>query len=51
MQLAGLLDEDLQRARHGKAGPSVAQKIGQTVSAQMLERSLRKDQILEAYFI
>ena len=49
MQLAGLLDEDLQRGRDGKEGRSVAQKIGQTVSAQMLEHSWRKDQILEAY--
>ena len=46
MQLAGLLDEDLKR---GKGGRSVAQKIGQTVSAHMLEQSWRKDQILEAY--
>ena len=49
MQLAGLLDEDLQRGRDGKAGRSVVQKVGQAVSAQMLERSWRKDQILEAY--
>ncbi|MBI2755008.1 MAG: penicillin-binding protein 1C [Betaproteobacteria bacterium] len=46
MQLAGLLDEDLKR---GNSGRSVVQKLGQTVSAQMLERSWRKDQILEAY--
>ncbi len=46
MQLAGLLDEDLIR---GAGGRNVAQKIGQTVSAQLLERSWRKDQILEAY--
>jgi penicillin-binding protein 1C len=46
MQLAGLLDEDLKR---GKSGRNVVQKIGQTVSAQLLERSWRKDQILEAY--
>ena len=46
MQLAGLLDDDLKR---GNAGRNVAQKIGQTVSAQWLERSWRKDQILEAY--
>ncbi|MES2952727.1 MAG: penicillin-binding protein 1C [Pseudomonadota bacterium] len=46
MQLAGLLDEDLKRNAGGR---SVVQKIGQTVSAQMLERSWRKDQILEAY--
>ncbi|MBC7917667.1 MAG: penicillin-binding protein 1C [Rhodoferax sp.] len=46
MQLAGLLDEDLKRNAGGR---SVVQKLGQTVSAQMLERSWRKDQILEAY--
>jgi penicillin-binding protein 1C len=46
MQLAGLLDEDLRRAGGTR---SVAQKIGQAVSAEMLERSWRKDQILEAY--
>ncbi len=46
MQLAGLLDEDLKNAAGGR---SVLQKVGQTVSAQMLERSWRKDQILEAY--
>jgi penicillin-binding protein 1C len=46
MQLAGLLDEDLKRASGGR---SVVQKLGQTVSAQWLERGWRKDQILEAY--
>ena len=46
MQLAGLLDDDLKR---GSGGRSVAQKLGQTVSASLLERSWRKDQILEAY--
>ena len=46
MQLAGLLDDDLKRDAGGR---SVAQKLGQTVSAQWLERSWRKDQILEAY--
>ena len=46
MQLAGLLDADLKPSTGGR---SVVQKIGQTVSAQMLERSWRKDQILEAY--
>ncbi len=46
MQLAGLLDEDWRR---GASGRSVVQKLGQAVSAQMLERSWRKDQILEAY--
>ncbi|MEJ8856099.1 penicillin-binding protein 1C [Variovorax robiniae] len=46
MQLAGLLDEDL---RQGAGGRSLSQKLGQTVDAQRLERSWRKDQILEAY--
>ena len=46
MQLAGLLDDDLKRE---KGGRSVVQKLGQTVSAQWLERGWRKDQILEAY--
>jgi penicillin-binding protein 1C len=46
MQLSGLLDDDLKRRPHGR---SVSQKLGQTVSAQLLERSWRKDQILEAY--
>ena len=46
MQLAGLLDKDLKRSVTGR---SVMQKIDQVVSAQMLERSWRKDQILEAY--
>ncbi len=46
MQLAGLLDEDLRR---GSGGRSVVQKLGQTWSAQSLERHWRKDQILEAY--
>ena len=46
MQLAGLLDEDL---RPGSGGRSLGQKIGQTVSSQVLESRWRKDQILEAY--
>ena len=46
MQLAGLLDEDL---RAGSSGRSVGQKIGQTLSTQVLEARWRKDQILEAY--
>ena len=46
MQLAGLLDADLRR---GAGGRSVVQKIGQTVSASMLESQWRKDQVLEAY--
>ncbi|RYZ11275.1 MAG: penicillin-binding protein 1C [Comamonadaceae bacterium] len=46
MQLAGLLDDDLRR---GSGGRSVAQKLGQGLAAQSLERGWRKDQILEAY--
>ncbi|MBC7435157.1 MAG: penicillin-binding protein 1C [Bdellovibrionales bacterium] len=48
MQLAGLLDGGgyLQRSARGR---SVAQKLGQTVAAQVLDRRWRKDQILEAY--
>jgi penicillin-binding protein 1C len=46
MQLSGLLDEDLRRANSGR---TFTQKIGQTVAATQLERSWRKDQILEAY--
>ena len=46
MQLAGLLDEDWRAAAGGR---SISQKIGQTVSAQVLETRWRKDQILEAY--
>ena len=46
MQLAGLLDDNL---RAGAGGRSVGQKIGQTLSTQVLEASWRKDQILEAY--
>ncbi|WP_332776539.1 penicillin-binding protein 1C [Polaromonas sp.] len=46
MQLAGLLDEDWRAAAGGR---SITQKIGQTVSAQLLERRWRKDQILEGY--
>ena len=45
MQLAGLLDDDL---RHG-GGRNLVQKIGQAATAGQLERSWRKDQILEAY--
>src|SRR5205085_7862173 len=44
MQLAGLLDDDLRR---GSGGRDLAQKLGQTVAAQQLERQWRKDQILE----
>jgi penicillin-binding protein 1C len=46
MQLAGLLDDELHR---GSSGRDLAQKLGQTVAAQQLERRWRKDQILEAY--
>ncbi|MES2512320.1 MAG: penicillin-binding protein 1C [Pseudomonadota bacterium] len=46
MQLAGLVDDDL---RAGPGGRSLPQKIGQTVSSQLLEARWRKDQILEAY--
>ena len=46
MQLAGLLDEDLRASGGGR---SLGQKIGQTVSSQVLEAHWRKDQILEAY--
>jgi penicillin-binding protein 1C len=46
MQLVGLLDAELQRRVGGR---SVLQKINQTLSAQQLERSWKKDQILEAY--
>lgn len=46
MQLAGLLDEDWRASAGGRSLP---QKIGQTVSAQVLEARWRKDQILEAY--
>ena len=46
MQLAGLMDDELRR---GSGGRDLAQKLGQTVAAQQLEHSWRKDQILEAY--
>ena len=46
MQLAGLVDDDW---RAGAGGRSVVQKMGQTVSSQLLEARWRKDQILEAY--
>ncbi|MEI6000598.1 penicillin-binding protein 1C [Paraburkholderia bengalensis] len=45
MQLTGLLDDD--RERSGQR--SVAQKANQVVNALLLERTWRKDQILEAY--
>jgi len=46
MQLAGLVDGDW-RQRSG--GRSVTQKLGQAVTAQVLDHRWRKDQILEAY--
>jgi penicillin-binding protein 1C len=45
MQLTGLLDDNPQRSGQR----SITQKAGQAVSALWLERSWRKDQILEAY--
>ncbi len=46
MQLAGLLDEDLARPAGGR---SVGTKVSQVISAQALESSWTKTQILEAY--
>ncbi len=46
MQLAGLLEDDW---RAGPGGRHAAQKLGQAVAAQVLDRRWRKDQILEAY--
>lgn len=46
MQLAGLIDEGLARPPGGR---SVAQKIGQAVTATQLERRWKKSEILEAY--
>lgn len=46
MQLAGLIDEGLARPAGGR---SVAQKIGQALTATQLERQWSKSQILEAY--
>ncbi|MEO8938694.1 MAG: penicillin-binding protein 1C [Burkholderiaceae bacterium] len=46
MQLAGLLDSDLRAA---SAGRSIGQKLSQAATALALERSWKKDQILEAY--
>ncbi|CAB3770341.1 penicillin-binding protein 1C [Paraburkholderia solisilvae] len=45
MQLAGLLEKDRQRSGQR----SLVQKAGQAIDALRLERSWRKDQILEAY--
>jgi penicillin-binding protein 1C len=46
MQLAGLLDDTLQRPAGGR---SVGQKIGQIAQARALEAQWSKAQILEAY--
>lgn len=46
MQLAGLLDADWRMPTGGR---SLGQKLGQAVAATRLERSWRKDEILEAY--
>nr|WP_238587758.1 penicillin-binding protein 1C [Caenimonas sp. SL110] len=46
MQLAGLLEDDWRAAPGGR---HAAQKLGQAVAAQVLDRRWRKDQILEAY--
>ncbi|SFM10980.1 penicillin-binding protein 1C [Variovorax sp. OV329] len=47
MQLAGLMDEDLQR--RSSDGRDLQQKLGQAWAARTLEKDWRKDQILEAY--
>ena len=46
MQLAGLVDDGLARPR---AGRSVAQKLGQALTATRLEATWKKSEILEAY--
>ncbi len=46
MQLAGLVDDGLARPNGGR---SVAQKLGQAVTAARLERQWQKAEILEAY--
>ena len=46
MQLAGLIDDGLARPSGGR---SVAQKLGQAVTASRLEASWKKSEILEAY--
>ncbi|MBP0599585.1 penicillin-binding protein 1C [Herbaspirillum sp. LeCh32-8] len=46
MQLAGLIYDDLRRKSSAR---SITQKVSQAFVAQALERSWRKDQILEAY--
>ena len=46
MQLAGLLDDGLARPAGGR---SVAQKLGQALTATRLEAAWKKSEILEAY--
>ncbi|MET0333053.1 MAG: penicillin-binding protein 1C [Rhizobacter sp.] len=46
MQLAGLLDDDLNRPAGGR---SMTQKLGQAVTATRLESRWKKSEILEAY--
>ena len=46
MQLAGLIDDDLVRPSGGR---SMAQKLGQVITARRLEAQWQKSQILEAY--
>jgi len=46
MQLAGLIDDGLARPSGGR---SVAQKLGQVVTAAQLEARWKKSEILEAY--
>jgi penicillin-binding protein 1C len=46
MQLAGLIDDGLARPATGR---SVAQKLGQAVTASRLEATWKKSEILEAY--
>lgn len=46
MQLAGLIDDGLARPGDGR---SLAQKLGQALTATQLERHWSKSQILEAY--
>ena len=46
MQLAGLVDEGLARPAGGR---SLAQKLGQTITATRLDAGWKKSEILEAY--
>ena len=43
------MERTINDLKRNAGGRSVAQKVGQTVSAKLLERGWRKDQILEAY--